>query len=184
MLCTVPGGRTLQRRLFIVGPCGIGKTTLSSLIESRFGLPHLDFDQYRRAAPADSPACTLSRLDLPLCLAPFLAGHQDGYVIDFGGDTVFRRTVQDNDRRLQQIRQLKHEQGIEVALLDGNEDAVRSRFLSCKSRGPEEFDGPWKDWSEIGRPWWGQCADRVVDTTGARLEDETGMIALAETILG
>lgn len=173
-----------DERLFIVGPCGVGKTTVAERIESIYGLTHLNLDGYRRGYPATSSGCSLAHLDLRACLAPFLESQPGGFVIDVGGDTVFRRTVDCNEARLQQVVELKRDHGIMVVILDGGEAVVRARFLLCKSRHPDEFDGSWRDWSEVGGPWWRKCADRVVDTSGVRLDDETAVAGMVARVLG
>lgn len=160
-------------RILLAGPCGVGKTAAAALITSRSpGVVHLDFDRLRVLPDGMTlaPGCLLSGLDLEICLSHHLAAARGGFVLDVGGDTVFRRDA-DNDQRLQQVLAFKSAHDLSVVVLVASESIVRSRFLECKGRKSSEFDQPWRDWREFGEPFWRRCADRIVDTGATNLAD-------------
>ena len=154
-------------RLLLSGPCGVGKSSAAALIVAHVaGSRHLDLDALRVGTDGISllPGCSVSSLDLEVCVGAEVDACGNHIVLDIGGDTVFRRGSVDNESRLAQLLAFKKAHDLEAVLLDASREATRSRFLSCKSRRPDEFDEPWNDWTEVSRPYWVRAADRVVST--------------------
>lgn len=112
--------------------------------------------------------CSVSKLNLKECLVPVLKANPAGFVLDIGGDTVFRKNA-DNEARLEQVRWLKHNFGAMVVTLTAERDVLRERFLGSKNRRPDKFDEVWESWKAIGEPYWDRCSDFVIDTTSLPL---------------
>jgi hypothetical protein len=172
-------------KMLLSGPCGVGKTSIAALLETRFsGLRHLDVDRLSVLPDGMSfaPGCASSSFNLEDCLSAHLAASPSGFVIDIGGDTMFREGA-DNDQRLRQVLEFKQRHGVRVVLLTSQEAVLRSRFVACKSRLPDEFDAPWRDWVETAEPYWRRCADCVVDAGAFDLADSAQRDALIGQVL-
>jgi hypothetical protein len=89
-----------------------------------------------------------------------------GFILDFGGDTVFRKTA-DTSERLSQVLWLKDTYRATVIVLTANKMALKQRFIKSKNRSEGEFDQIWLDWENISQPYWGQCGDIFVDTSSS-----------------
>jgi hypothetical protein len=83
--------------IIISGPCGVGKSAAAKRYALQTQMKYLDFDELRatdmeRRKGEISP-CSVSYLDLTKCLPPMLENISSNFVLDIGGDTVFRRTL-------------------------------------------------------------------------------------------
>jgi shikimate kinase len=161
-------------RIVIVGPCGVGKTTISEILAKNAGVPYQDFDKIRAAdikqrRGRPSP-CSVSRLNMRECIPPILDRCINGFILDLGGDTIFRRNV-DNEDRLQQMIWLKQTYHALIVVLTADKTELLTRFLSTKNRSPADFTDPWLDWHEIAEAYWQRCADSLIDTTNLGLNE-------------
>lgn len=149
----------------IAGPCGVGKSTISRLLAEKANATHLDFDEVRVADMKQrhgqvSP-CSMSALNLRECIPPYLDNCVTGFVLDFGGDTVFRRNV-DNEHRLEQTVWLKQTYDAAILVITAEQTELRRRFLASKNRKPNEFNAVWQDWENIAGAFWRKCADAII----------------------
>ena len=169
----------------IAGPCGVGKSTIGAFFARKSGLAFLDFDELRasemsRKKSGFSP-CSVSKLDLRACLPPILGSLTTEFILDIGGETVFRPNV-DNDERREQVVWLKNNYLVSIVVLTATPRILLQRFSASKNRGPTEFDELWTSWKSIGEPYWLSCADLVVDTTGKSAEDSVIEIEMGQKL--
>ncbi len=156
-------------KYIIGGLCGIGKSTVSRLISDRYEIVHLDLDEIRakdmeRRRGRISP-CSIGQLNLEKCLKDILDSCGKGFVLDIGGDSIFREG-KDNQERLAQVLWLKSTYHAKVIVLFAENKEARQRFITTKNREVGEFPEIWKAWKEIEKPYWLRCSDRFIDTTG------------------
>lgn len=152
-------------RILLAGPCGIGKSTLGSKIALAKGIDHLDLDEIKNSLTGEQNYwCGVGKLNLDKCLPFVLDNRNDGFVLDFGGDNVFRPNA-DNDERLLQMKRAKIKYGFEIVVLMADEEVAFKRFMSCKERTPDSFPYVWEGWILVGEPYWLKCADYIFDTT-------------------
>lgn len=90
--------------IIIAGPCGVGKSTIASMLAKKTGMKYLDFDEIR--ATKNDPPCSLSKINIIECLSHELRNASIRFILDIGGGTVFRQTT-NNDEQLRQILRLK-----------------------------------------------------------------------------
>jgi len=159
----------------VAGPCGVGKSTIAEYFARSTGMTYLDFDELRgmdvKEGKAISPSpCSVSMLNLKDCLPTKLEKISSSFILDIGGDTVFRRSA-NNKERLDQIFWLKASYSVKIILLLAEKDVLFQRFVATKDRNESEFDEPWIDWKDVGEPYWRQCADLIIDTTSLMADD-------------
>ena len=160
--------------IVIAGPCGVGKSTIAQSFAQKTGLVFLDFDELRavemsRKKEGFSP-CSVSKLNLKECLPSLLNTISTGFVLDIGGDTVFRPNANNDDRR-DQVLWLKKTYSAQIVVLTAEREILYQRFTASKNRGTREFDVLWIDWESMGEPYWLSCADLIVDTTHQSISD-------------
>jgi len=162
--------------IVIAGSCGVGKSTVAETFARSMGILHLDFDELRAVEIQDnkvvaSSPCSVSKLNLRECLPSKLDKLSSCFILDFGGDTVFRNFV-DNEERLKQVFWLKENYSVKVILLVANREILLERFITSeKNRDLTDFDKLWVDWQNVGEIYWRECADLVVDTTNLSVYD-------------
>ncbi|MCB0213067.1 MAG: AAA family ATPase [Anaerolineae bacterium] len=166
-------------RIVFAGPCGVGKSTVAKLLADQYSIKYLSLDEIRsddmsKRAGQISP-CSVSRLDLRECLAPTLNTHNENFVLDLGGDSVFRKS-KDNEERLEQVFWLKRTYQAKIVVLTSQKDNLRRRFLSAKNRATNEFDEMWQTWIMVEEPHWQRCTDQFLDTTNLTPENVIGLI--------
>lgn len=161
-------------RIVVAGPCGVGKSTVAKLLADQWGVKYLSLDEIRsddmRKRAGQISPCSVSKLDLKECLGPILNAHSEKFVLDLGGDSVFRKG-KDNEERLEQVFWLKRTYEAQVVVLTSQKDVLSWRFLSTKNRAIDEFDEIWQAWILVEEPCWQRCADRFVDTTNLTPEN-------------
>ncbi len=160
--------------LVICGPCGVGKSSIAIYFAHQSQMKYLDLDEIRaadmeRRKGVPSP-CSVSYLNLIECLSSKLDGVTKNFVLDIGGDTVFRPRANNIDR-LNQIFWLKKTYAAKVALLMAKREILLQRFNSSKKRNESEFDQLWKDWYSVGLPFWQKCADKSFDTSTNTIDE-------------
>jgi shikimate kinase len=163
----------------IGGPCGIGKSTIAQRLAHLCGIVHLDLDKIRiidmkRLKGRVSP-CSLGYLNLNECLKDILDDCEKGFVLDTGGGTIFRKG-KDNTERLNQVIWLKTAYNAKVIVLFAEKREACQRFLATKNREANEFDNIWNTWEEVEKPYWLECSDKSIDTTGLTSEYTIPMI--------
>ncbi|MEZ4513544.1 MAG: hypothetical protein R3C62_16885 [Chloroflexota bacterium] len=126
--CSAMTSQTDRLAYILTGPCGVGKSTIADLMASSYEITHLEFDKIRlndakKRKGIVSP-CSISFLDLERCLKEALTQYAQGFVLDVGGDSVFRQD-KNNDERLQQMLWLKSFFGAQVVVL-----FAQNRFCS------------------------------------------------------
>lgn len=146
----------------------MGKSTVSDMLAEQFAAEYVSLDELRSSdfskRSGEPSPCSVSRLNLKDCVFSVLDRHRDGFVLDFGGDSVFREGT-DNDDRVEQVMWLKRSYSAQVVVLTSQQDILRKRFLATKNRTEDEFERIWTSWSLIEEPCWRLCADRIIDTT-------------------
>ena len=151
------------------GPCGVGKSTNAKLLSEYYGIVNLDFDTIRldnmKKRRGERSPCSISFLDLEDCLKNILNSCQQGFVLDIGGSSIFRKD-KDNQKRLDQILWLKGTFDAKVIVLFAKKSVVRQRFLATKNRKVDEFGTIWQAWKKIEKPYWQRCTDNFINTTG------------------
>jgi hypothetical protein len=159
----------------VAGPCGVGKSTIAESFAQSVGIVYLDFDELRaidmeERKGAFSP-CSVSKLHLKECLPAKLDKISSSFILDFGGDTVFRDLV-NNEDRLDQILWLKENYSVKIILFITTKENLSQRFVaSKKNRDLTEFERLWLDWQNIAELYWRRCADLIVDTTTLSIDD-------------
>jgi len=160
-------------KLVVVGPCGVGKSRISRIIAENANVVYIDFDEIRAAdmnrRRGQVSPCSVSRLNLRKCIPYVLDPYPEGFILDMGGDTVFRSNA-DNENRFEQVMWLKQTYSASITLITAEEKELCQRFLASKNRGAEEFDNLWQNWQTIEEPYWRRCADVVIDSTGLSLD--------------
>ena len=161
--------------IVVVGPSGVGKSTVSNLFAQQAGMRYLDFDKIR--STKNSLPCSLSRLNILECLSSELDSNSTGFVLDIGGGTVFRPNI-DNDDRLRQILQLKNAYSAQVVMLTANQDILFERYINTKTKDASSkqqnsiyFNNLWSDWLTIEQPYWQLCVELTIDTTSLTAEN-------------
>jgi hypothetical protein len=165
--------------IVIAGPCGVGKSKVAKSFAHQTRKKYLDFDELGIADMVKrkvgiSPFSS-SRLNLKQCLPPILDTISIGFVLDIGGDTVFRPRA-DNDDRLMQILWLKKTYSAQIVVLTARKDILFERFIASKNRNASEFDETWMDWVTVGKPYWQRCVDLLVDTSLLATDDTSRQI--------
>jgi len=112
--------------------------------------------------PNNSP-CSVSFLNLKVCIPRILEKNNRGFILDIGGDTVFRENS-NNQERLEDINWIKEKYSAILVLLNSNKSSLQQRFLSSKNRKNNEFENIWGNWQNIEKYYWIQCADHIIDT--------------------
>lgn len=156
-------------KVVIVGPCGVGKSTVAKILANRANVTYLDFDeigiqdmQKRKGQVSPFSASKLNFLQsIPTII---LSTTSSRFVLDIGGDTVFRKNA-DNDERLAQVIWLKKTYTSPITVLTAKEDVLQRRFVSTKKRSENEFGEIWKSWTDIAEPYWKKCGDIFIDTS-------------------
>ena len=97
------------------------------------------------------------------------------FILDIGGDTVFRKNV-DNDERLAQVIWLKDTYTTSIIVLTAKNEVLRGRFVSTKKRSEDEFDEIWKNWTDVAEPHWNKCGDIFIDTSYLTVDEIIGQI--------
>src|SRR5437762_9648703 len=125
----------------VAGPCGVGKSTIAESFARSMGIEYLDFDELRaidmeERKGAFSP-CSVSTLNLKECLPTKLEKISSSFILDIGGDTVFRRST-NNKERLDQILWLKDSYSVKIILLLSEKDVLFQRFVATKGRNESE----------------------------------------------
>lgn len=162
-------------RIVIVGPCGVGKSTVAKFLASRANTLYLDFDeigiqdmQKRKGQISHFSASRLNFMQsIPTIIPnePFIK-----FVLDIGGDTVFRKNA-NNDERLAQVIWLKEAYTSSIMVLTAQKDILRKRFISTKDRSNNEFDEIWQSWVDISEPHWKKCGDVFIDTSFLTIDE-------------
>jgi shikimate kinase len=172
--------------IIFAGPCGVGKSTIGLSYANRKGIEFIDFDEYRavemeKARPNNS-ACSVTHLDLRKCLPSLLDAISKNFLLDIGGDTVFR-PITDNEDRKNQILWLKINYSARLVLLTAKRDILFQRFSTSKDRNRRcaneliaKFDELWNNWLSIGEPYWSECADLQIDVSPQSIKDSISQI--------
>ena len=151
-----------ELRLFLSGPCGIGKSAVSTALAMRYpGLLRVGHDDLKQ--PSMPIACSILRFDPFGCFSPLIEG-LDKFVIDIGGGCVFRPNV-DNEARFKRLQEFREAYRLRFVLLTARDDAVEARYLSCKNRHQASFEEDYGSWKANEEPWWTRLADVILDTT-------------------
>jgi shikimate kinase len=166
--------------IIIAGPCGVGKSTISSLLAQQTGMRYLDFDELR--ATKNSSACSLSSLNILECLSQELDNLSVSFLLDIGGGTVFRPNT-NNDERLKQIQQLKNKYSAKVVILTAKKDVLFERYINTETKGKVDkekntiyFNRLWSDWLTFEQPRWQECHDINIDTSSLTVDGVIGQI--------
>ena len=122
--------------------------------------------------------CSVSRFNLRECLPSVLNALAEEFVLDIGGDTVFRPNT-DNDERRQQVLWLKRSYSALIVVLTAGKECLFQRNSNGKNRTLTEFELLWLDWKTIGEPNWFSCADAVIDTTDKTINESVDEIGRA-----
>jgi shikimate kinase len=163
-------------KVVIVGPCGVGKSTAAKLLASRANIAYLDFDeigiQDMQKRKGQISPFSASKLNFMQSLPAITVAR---FVLDIGGDTVFRKDA-DNNERLAQVILLKETYSTLIVVLTAKKDILQRRFFSTKNRGENEFDEIWQNWTEIAEPHWKKCGDVFIDTSFLTVDEIIGQI--------
>lgn len=154
--------------IILSGPCGVGKSTIGKVLAKRIRVKYLDFDELgfvdmERRSFGISPF-SIAGFNLPQCFSIMLNNPTDRFVLDIGGENVFRQNT-DNKNRVDQINTVKIEYSSLVFVLSANKLVLINRYLREKERDDSEFNRIWFDWKNIAEPCWNQCGDVFIDTT-------------------
>jgi hypothetical protein len=162
--------------LILAGPCGIGKSTVAKSLANRIKIFHLDFDELRAINPKNGfLPISVGSFNLHKDLPPILDTIVENFIFDIGGDTLFRPSV-DNNERLKQILWLKKTYSAQIVLLTGQKDILLKRFISIETRSENDFEELWKNWLDISEPCWRLCGDIFIDTSFLSIDDVVGKI--------
>lgn len=154
-----------EPRLLLAGPCGVGKTSISTALISEIqGLCHIEHDALKPVGiKARSPSpCSVGAFDPEECFGDQISALRSGFVIDIGGGAVFRPNG-NNEVRLSKMRQFKAKHSLFVVLLQAAKGILRDRFTGSKNRNALEFDAVWTNWQICERPYWSQLSDLAMD---------------------
>lgn len=169
--------------IVLAGPCGVGKSTVAISYAKKNSFVHLDFDaigetDMRQRKGSVSPFSS-SRLNFKECIPNLLSQITTGYILDIGGDTVFRANI-NNDERLEQVFWLKKAYSPKIIILSSKKDVLLKRFIATKNRGENEFNEVWRNWSSVIEPYWRRCGDEFIDTSSLTTKD---VVSKLETII-
>ncbi len=163
--------------LIMAGPCGVGKSAVSKLLSDRLSMMYLDFDEIgtidMKTRKGSVSPCSVSKLNLMECLQPHLDKITVDFIMDLGGDSIFRPHA-DNENRLEQIYWLKKAYSCRLIVLVAQEDTLRHRFLCSKGRDNgknDNFDDLWVNWLIIAEPYWQKCLDLLIDTSSLTVDE-------------
>lgn len=155
--------------LVFAGPCGVGKSTIARIYSRQANLVYLDFDEIRRIHAQNTKVqkspFSLTYLNLKEIfqnIAPI--PNSTKFLLDIGGDTVFRKNV-DNPSRLKQVRWIKGNYSSRIIVLTATKEALLKRYIKTKKRTENEFYREWSDWLNIAEPYWRKCGDIFIDTS-------------------
>lgn len=123
----------------------------------------LEFDALRLEY-LNKPEFQLSTLNLLRCLPTLRTLAPEGFILDMGGDTLFRPDT-DNDARLANINGFKAACAAAVVLLAATKAVVLTRYVSVKGGIQSAFEADWTHWQRFGAPRWKECADIALDTS-------------------
>ena len=158
----------------LVGPCGVGKSTVGKCVADLANLEYIDFDaEGRLDGVVEKPPFSKYFLDFKRSLPIVIKNSTTGFVLDIGGDNVFNRNA-NNDERLDQVLWVKNEYNVQFVVLTATKDILKKRFFSSKGRsenGPDNFDKLWEEWSDIIKPYWEKCGDIFIDTSSLTVEE-------------
>ena len=149
-------------------------------IASRANLSYLDFDALdivdMQTRKAQVSPFSVSKLNFMQCLPTLISSVTSaGFVLDIGGETVFRKNV-DNNERLNQVLWLKETYTSIVVVLTASKNVLLNRFISAKNRSENEFDRTWDDWVNVAEPYWQKCGNIFVDTSFLAIDEIIGQI--------
>jgi len=164
----------------IAGPCGVGKSAVAQALARRVSKMLLDFDalglEDMKKHPGVISPFSVSRLNLEESLSPILMDLSGEFVLDLGGDNVFRNRVDNEDRR-KQVEWLKQAYApIVIIVLTAQKEIVKARFVRVKNRSADEFDCVWQDWIAIAEPYWQSCGGIFVNTSCLRVDEVVNQI--------
>ncbi len=167
-------------KVVIVGPCGVGKTTVAKILANRANVAYFDFDEIGKLdmlkRKGQVSPFSASRLNFMQSIPTIiLSTTSTKFVLDIGGDTVFRKNA-DNDERLAQVIWLKETYTSPITVLTAKKDVLQGRFISTKKRSKNEFDEIWKNWVDIAEPHWKNCGDIFIDTSFLTVDEVIGQI--------
>jgi shikimate kinase len=156
-------------KVVIVGPCGVGKSTVAKLLADRANTPYLDFDeigiQDMQKRKGQISPFSASRLNFMQSIPTIIPNTTFAkFVLDIGGDTVFRKNT-DNDKRLGQVIWIKDTYTSPIIVLTAKKNVLQKRFVSSKKRNENEFDAIWQNWTDVAEPHWKKCGDIFIDTS-------------------
>ena len=165
---------------FIAGPCGVGKSAISSLFAQQTVLKYLDFDELR--ATKNSSACSLRGLNIMECLSQELDNFSVSFLLDIGGDTVFRQNT-NNYGRLKQIQQLRNKYSAKVVILTAKKGVLFERYIKTEIKAIVDkevntiyFNRLRSDWLTFEQPRWQECQDINIDTSFLMVDGVIGQI--------
>jgi shikimate kinase len=167
-------------KVVLVGPCGVGKSTVAKCLANRVKIPHLDFDEIgiqdmHKRKGGISPF-SVSRLNFRQSIPTIIPDAiSTSFVLDIGGDTVFRKKA-DNKERLSQVFWLKETYNCHIIVLTANKEVLHGRFVPAKNREQSEFDEIWQNWIDVAEPYWKKCGDTFIDTSYLTVTDIMGQI--------
>ena len=171
-------------KVVLVGPCGVGKSTIAKLLANRADTPYFDFDEIgiqdmkkRKGQISPFSASGLNLMQSIPTIIPNTSSVR--FVLDIGGDTVFRKNT-DNDKRLAQVIWIKDTYTSPIIVLTAKKNVLQKRFVSTKKRNESEFDEIWQNWTDVAELHWKKCGDIFIDTSFLTIEETIRQI---ETIL-
>lgn len=167
-------------KVVIVGPCGVGKSTVAKFLASRANTPYLDFDeigiQDMQKQKGQISPFSASKLNFTQSIPTIIPNTTSSrFVLDIGGDTVFRKNA-DNDERLTQVIWLKETYTSPIIVLIAKKVVLQKRFVSTKNRSENEFDEIWQNWTGVAEPYWNKCGDVFIDSSFLTVDEIAGQI--------
>jgi shikimate kinase len=162
---------------------GVGKSTVAAALAIRANMMELDFDMLgirdMEQPNAHESPFSATKLNLRQSLPQIVSSTSTGFVLHFGGETIFRNRV-DNNQRLKQIVWLKQSYSARIVVLTATKDVLLGRFVSTRSGRDDDFERTWVDWLSVSCPRWRQCSDLFIDTSSLAVDDvirqiETGL---------
>ena len=161
----------MKMNVMLVGPCGVGKTTVSMRVAVLAKLKYHDFDaigiaHMKKVNPLISPY-SKSRLNLKKSLHLILGQAATRFILAMGGDTVFNKCA-NNDERLEQVLCAKKTYALQIVVLTARKDILEKRFVASRNEFTLElsdFGRDWEEWLDIAEPYWRKCSDIVIDTS-------------------
>jgi len=160
--------------IILAGPCGVGKSTIAPRVAKKKNIACVEFDEVKKAYPNEICFWS-SRLNLQKCLSIILMNQAGDFILDIGGDTVFRNGV-DNEHRLQELFCLKKNIGLKIIVLVASEDILQSRYYQSPKSKFSQGKYPYGIWKKDAEVYWFQCADKVIDTTLLSIDEEEEII--------